>query len=55
MSGICLLSYLICIERSAAKVAMNSWVNATTNFTDQLTQQKNLFSNQSAYLEDIKN
>jgi hypothetical protein len=49
------LSYLTCIDRSAAKVAMNSWVNATTNFTDQLTQQKNLFSNQSAYLEDIKN
>lgn len=54
MSGICLLSYLICIDRSAAKVAMNSWVNATTNFTDQPTQQKNLFSNQSANLEDIQ-
>ena len=54
MSGICLLSYLICIDRSASKVAMNSWVNATTNFTDQPTQQKNLFSNQSANLEDIQ-
>ena len=54
MSGICLLSYLICIDRSAAKVATDNQVNATTNFTDQPPQQKNIISNQSANLEDIK-
>ena len=35
MSGICLLSLFNMHINEPGKVAMNSWVNATTNFTDQ--------------------
>jgi hypothetical protein len=40
------------MDRSEAKVATDN--KDTTNFTDQSVQQKNLFSIQSANLENIK-
>ena len=40
------------MDRSAAEVATD--YKDTTNFTDQPVQQKNLFSNQSPNLENIK-
>ena len=52
MSVICLFSNLISMDRSEAKVATDN--KDTTNFTDQSVQQKNLFSIQSANLENIK-
>jgi len=55
LSSICLLSYLTSMDRSAAKVTTDSQVSTTTNLTDQLVQQKNQLSNQSASLQNIKN
>ena len=55
LSSIYLLSYLTSMDRSAAKVTTDSQVSATTNLTDQLVQQKNQLSNQSAILQNIKN
>ncbi len=58
ISSICLLSILLHVIELPAKVAKDSRVNATiankNKFLDTPLQQNNIFSNQSADLQDIK-
>ncbi len=56
ISSICLLNILSDVNELMAKVAKESRINATiaNKFLDTPLQQNNIFSNQSANLQDIK-